>query len=122
MRRDPLRHHSALFTFGLYGIWLGLIVLSAWLAWQLHVTLIYLATLWLNSDLPRPPTWTANQLVGISKASVFGFGSLWLIWITYLEYDLRRHAARRLAARSLQIALILAAILLLTYALIWLTS
>lgn len=123
MRRSRTQSQGIGTTLGIYTIWLGLTILSAWLAWQWHVTLLYLATLWLHSDLPRPPTWTPAQLAGINKASILVLGSLWLVWIIYLEQDLRWQAAhQRLKARSLQITLATVAILLVSYVLIWITS
>lgn len=121
-RRKSTQPGSAVLALGLYLIWLGLAALSAWVAWQLHATLLYGAARWLHSDLPRPLGWTENQLVGISKLSILLLGSLWLMWIAFLEGHLRRHADQgHLIKRALQIALLLGGMLIVVYGIITIT-
>lgn len=103
-------------TLVTYLLWLVLTAVGGWVAWQWHATLIVLCTLWIESDLPRPTGWSTATLVGISRASLFINGSLWLMWMLYLESDLRRSAARKaLTARGLQILAVYAGIVILCY-------
>lgn len=106
-----------------YAVWFMLVAVAAWVAWQFHATLIVLFTLWHESDLPRPIGWSAATLVGISRASLFVNGALWLMWMLYLESDLRLHAARRhLITRCLQISGGYALIVVFCYGVIWLLT
>lgn len=69
--------------------WFILTILATVTAWQLHVTLLYLATLLIQSPNLRLPGWSMSTLVGVSKLSVLIWGSLWLIFVMYVEYQLR---------------------------------
>ncbi|MCB0062651.1 MAG: hypothetical protein KDE19_11070 [Caldilineaceae bacterium] len=69
--------------------WLVLSILATVTAWQLHVTLLYLTTLLIQNPALRLPGWSMSTLVGVSKLSVLIWGSLWLIFVMYMEYQLR---------------------------------
>ncbi|MCB0114830.1 MAG: hypothetical protein R2873_16095 [Caldilineaceae bacterium] len=102
-----------------YLFWFVLAAVGGWVAWQWHATLIVLFSQWIESDLPRPIGWSAATLVGITRASLFINGSLWLMWMLYLESDLRHHAERKaLIVRCLQILAVYAGIVVVCYAVI----
>lgn len=118
--RRPLTPSRTLATVA---IWLALAALSAWVAWQLHGSLIVWTTRWLQSDLPRPPGWNSTTLVGINRLSVLGVGSLWLGWIMYMESELHRSAGRqRLAVRALQFLLVEMILLAVIFLGLWAAS
>jgi len=86
-------------------------------AWQLHVTTLYLATLLVNSPTLRPPGWGANSLAGVSKLSILVWGSFWLIFTFYIEYKLRESIRYQ---RLLRCSGIYGTILLIIYAIAYL--
>ncbi len=96
-------------------VWLGylagwglLTLLAALVAWQAHVTTLYLGALLIANPTLRPPGWSSSTLVGVSKLSVIGWGSLWLMAIYYIEYQLRESVdERRLFKQCTHFALIL---------------
>lgn len=70
-------------------VWLLLAALTAVVAWQLHVTLLYLASLMIANPTWRPPGWSADTVATLSRLSVVIWGSLCLIIVMYLEHRLR---------------------------------
>lgn len=102
-----------------YGVgWLLLAGLAALTAWQAHITTIYLGALLINNPSLRPSGWSSSTLVGISKLSVLAWGSLWLILVYYLEYQLRESLAdRRLLVQCGRFALALLAGFIVAYGL-----
>jgi hypothetical protein len=118
-RKYNTEDYSAAAALALYSGWLGLTILAAWVAWQLHTALLYLVAAWLQSDLPLPVGWTSEMLPGLSRLSVLVWGAAWLIWILYLEGDLQRHRKQsHLGTRLLQIFLGTVALLAATYAIV----
>jgi hypothetical protein len=118
-RKYNTQDYSAAAALALYSGWLGLTILAAWVAWQLHTAMLYLVAAWLQSDLPVPVGWTSEVLPGLSRLSVLVWGAAWLIWILYLEGDLQRHRKQaRLGTRLLQIFLGTVALLAATYAIV----
>ncbi|MBX3011762.1 MAG: hypothetical protein KF832_09670 [Caldilineaceae bacterium] len=63
--------------------------MAAVVVWQAHVTTLYLAALLIQNPALRPSGWSSATLVGLSKLSVLGWGTLWLMGTSYLEYQLR---------------------------------
>ena len=96
-------------------VWLGymagwglLTLLAVLVAWQAHVTTIYLGALLIATPALRPTGWNSSTLVGISKLSILGWGSLWLILVYYMEYQLRESLQeRRLLQQCTRFALFL---------------
>ncbi len=109
-------------------VWLGylagwglLTLLAALVAWQAHSTTIYLAAFLIANPTLRPSGWSSSTLVGVSKLSVLGWGSLWLIAVYYMEYHLRESLQeRRLLKQSLYFALFLLIGLAIAYVLTFL--
>jgi len=86
--------------------WLGLTVIATLTAWQLHVALLYLAALLIETPSLRPTGWSTNTLAAVSRLSLLIWGSLWLFFIMYLEHQLREAVQeRRLLQRSGRYAL-----------------
>lgn len=75
--------------------WILLVGVATLVAWQAHITTLYVAALLLDHPTLRPPGWSSSTLVGVSKLSVIGWGALWLIATSYLEYQLRESVQER---------------------------
>ena len=73
----------------LYGLWLGLAVLWALLAFQLQVTLLYIGNLIIQNPSLRPTGWNTGTLSGINRCTFLLLGSLWLGLVIYSERYLR---------------------------------
>ncbi|MEZ4736674.1 MAG: hypothetical protein R3E79_57065 [Caldilineaceae bacterium] len=96
--------------------WLLLVGVATVVAWQAHITTLYVAALLLDHPTLRPTGWSSSTLIGISKLSVIGWGALWLIATSYLEYQLRESIAdQRLGRQWLRFLLFLLMGLLLFY-------
>ena len=98
--------------------WLLLAVLAAVTAWQWHVTLLYLARLLIDSPY-RPFGWSMGTLAAVSRFSILIFGSLWLIYVYYIEYQLREALKRqRLLRRGATYSAVLLALYAVAYLLL----
>jgi hypothetical protein len=88
--------------------WLLLAAVGAYVAWQAHVITLYLATWLISHPTWRPTGWNSGTLVALSKFSIFGWGTLWLIATYYMEYQLRTSLQeRRLWQQWLRFAVII---------------
>jgi hypothetical protein len=81
--------------------WIVLGGLAAYTAWQAHVTTLAYAMLLINHPTWRPAGWNSGTLIGISKLSVIAWGSLWLVAIYYIEYQLRESIQERRLIKQL---------------------
>lgn len=88
--------------------WLLITVLATATAWQLHITLISLASLLIDHPTLRPTGWSTSTLVPVGRLSIFIWGSTWLIFVMYAEYQLREALReRRLIQQCIRFATIL---------------
>lgn len=83
---------------GYLGAWLFLAILAAAAAWQLHILLLYFASLLVASPW-RPTGWTTGSVATLSRLSIVIWGSAWLILVMYLEYNLRESLREGLLQR-----------------------
>ncbi|MEZ4621321.1 MAG: hypothetical protein R2867_38275 [Caldilineaceae bacterium] len=81
--------------------WLALTLLATVTAWQLHITVLYLAALLIANPTLRPTGWSSETLVGVSKLSILLWGSLWLIFVFYMEFKLRESMQERRLRRQI---------------------
>ncbi len=93
--RETVKKQHPLAQLGYIGAWIGLTILAALTAWQLHITTLYLATLLIDNPALRPRGWSSETLVGVSKLSVLVWGSLWFMLLFYMEYKLREGLQER---------------------------
>lgn len=106
----------SLVWLGYFLIWLLLSGLAIGVAWQAHISTLYLGALLINHPTWRPTGWSSDTLVGISKLSILIWASLCFIWVMYAENRLRESVnRRRLLQQSLRFLLILGAIFALCY-------
>ncbi len=97
-------------------LWLGLTVVATLTAWQLHIALLYLAALLIETPSLRPTGWSTGTLVAVSRLSLLIWGSLWLFLVMYLEHQLRAAVQeRRLLQQSSRYAVGLLLLYLLGY-------
>jgi hypothetical protein len=80
---------------GYFMVWLLLAGLATFVAWQAHVTTLYLTALLIDHPTWRPPGWNSGTLVAVSKLSVVGWGALWVMTTFYMEYQLRESTYER---------------------------
>ena len=98
-------------------IWLLLAAFAGLTAWYLNLAILYLFALWIENPAWRPTYWTASSLVYINKISILVLGSIWLIFITWLEIALRNSALQdRLWKQAGKMGLILLALLAVSFA------
>lgn len=98
--------------------WIFLSGLAAFAVWQAHVVTLVLAALLINHPTLRPPGWNSSTLVAVSKLSVVVWGSLWLMAIYYMEYQLRESIQeRRLIKQWVRFTIFLCISLAVIYAL-----
>lgn len=109
----------SLIWLGYFALWLLLSGLAIGVAWQAHISTLYLGTLLINHPTWRPAGWSSDTLVGISKLSLLIWASLCFIWIMYAENRLRESVnQRRLLRQSLRFLIGLAACFALAYLLL----
>jgi len=109
----------SLVWLGYFAIWLLLSGLAIGVAWQAHISTLYLGTLLINHPTWRPTGWSSDTLVGISKLSLLVWASLCFIWIMYIENRLRESVSRRrLLRQSLRFLMGLAVCFALAYLLL----
>jgi hypothetical protein len=87
-------------TVGVYVAWLLLAVVIAVVAWQIHLAVLVLMALLIDSPM-RPPGWSSATLVGVSKLSMLVLGSGWLISVMYLEGQLGKAVEEKRLGRFL---------------------
>ena len=84
-----MHQRRSLVWLGYFIIWLLLGGLAIGVAWQAHITTLYLGALLIEHPTWRPLGWSSSTLVGISKLSILIWASLCFIFIMYLENRLR---------------------------------
>ena len=84
-----MHQRRSLVWLGYFIIWLLLGGLAIAVAWQGHITTLYVGALLIENPNWRPLGWSSSTLVGISKLSILLWASLCFIFIMYLEHRLR---------------------------------
>jgi hypothetical protein len=106
-------------SISFYLFWIILAALAAAVAFQLHITFVYLGLLIVQSPL-RPTGWNTSTISGISRCGYLVFGILWLGLVLYLERYLNTGLVEgRLGVYFLRLALILGGIYLFCGALLY---
>jgi len=93
-----------------YLIWFLLMILAAFTAWRAHYAVIYLTELLIDSPW-RPTDWHSGSVSQVSRLSIFFMGSVWLIYILWVEYALRQSVLDKHLIRSSSINFALLALI-----------
>ena len=112
---------TAAAIIGGYVAWFGLMALAAAVAIQLNVLLLYLAGELIENPVLRPSGWSSASLVNVQRLVGVTLGSVWLIFILWMENDLRSAAQTgRLRRTVVRRAAVLLGILAVTTITLWL--
>jgi len=95
---------------------------AALAAYQVYITLIFVALLMVENPATRPPGWNTATIYGLSRFLILVLGGLWLLLVLFLEGYLREGTWRQLWARVLRVALFIGALYGVCYALLSLLS
>lgn len=72
-----------------YLLWLLLAICLAYVAWNLHATVVALTAIWVKSPY-RPFGWTSESVQPFSRLSIFVIGSAAMIYGLWLENRVQR--------------------------------
>jgi len=95
---------------------------AALAAYQVYITLIFVALLMVENPATRPPGWNTATIYGLSRFLILVLGGLWLLLVLFLEGYLREGTWRQLWARAWRVALFIGALYGVCYALLSLLS
>jgi hypothetical protein len=114
-----LKSKRVLSALSFYLFWVILAALGVAVAFQLHITFVYLGLLVIQSPL-RPTGWNTSTLSGISRCGYVLFGLLWLGLVLSLGRYLSAGLDEgRLGFYFLRLALILGGVYLFCGALLY---
>lgn len=82
-----------------YLIWIALMIFAAIAAWRMHYAVIHLTERLVESPW-RPTDWHSGSVAQVARLSIFALGSIWLIYILWLEYALRQSVLQKRLPRS----------------------
>jgi hypothetical protein len=92
-------------------LWLGLVILATFTAFQIHGTLIAISLAVIEDPSFRPPGWSTNTVFALSRVFWLILGILWLGWVMFTEGYLREgYEIQLLKQRTIRLTIILAAI------------
>ena len=91
--------------------WLGLIILATFTAIQVHGTLIAISLAVIQNPSLRPPGWSTDTILALSRVFWLVLGIFWLGWVMFTEGYLREGYQRHLLKqRTIRLVIILAVI------------
>jgi len=108
---------------GTYAGWLILSVLTTFTLLQVHATLVFLGLAAVQGPTTRIPGWNTYTIYGLSRFLYLFLGVIWLFAITYY-YGLLQEAQKyqKLWLYFWRIAIALAVIYAVSYAVLWILS
>jgi hypothetical protein len=117
------RVRGILSNLGFYALWGIVAAFAALAAYQVYITLLFVALLMVKNPATRPPGWNTATIYGLSRFLILVLGGLWLLLVLFLEGYLREGTRRRqFWARAWRVALSIGALYGVCYALLSLLS
>jgi hypothetical protein len=90
-------------NFGVYLIWIGVAIMAAFTAFQLHATVLYVGILVVENPVLRPTGWNTGTVNALSRFTWLILGIIWLALVifseSYLMDGVKGHTLRRRATR-----------------------
>jgi hypothetical protein len=101
------RLQSALGNISYFVFWIVLAALAAFVAFQIHATLIAIAIAVIENPSLRPSGWSTDTIYGLSRVFWLILGIFWLGWVTFIEGYLREGKNHQLLIKQSTLLLVI---------------